>query len=353
MKKALLIFSGHNQRAVLALCRFLSEKNVDFYLVGSTNEDDIFKTKWAKYVIYTRKDRDINFELFKNIQCSVDKNTELIYTPTTEYINNFVLENRKLLAKLKINFPLVDSDVYDAVTSKEQSIEIIERTLEIKAPKKMEWNFAKVPCVFKPKKNIEDRDVLYPILCFNKEDLVKLQYKLSSKNWFIQEYIYGQSLYLCGYLAKDERYKFYWQANLIQQPNGKSIVLAKTIFAPNINEGLIFQALSNLGYFGPVMLEVIQQEDGLLNYIEINPRFWGPLQLGVDACPEMFDLYLEDIDIYDFRKTSLLKKRDIEHWYAWSEGYKPDDCKTYPLAESLSLSDIRLKLIENDVMNRE
>jgi hypothetical protein len=150
----------------------------------------------------------------------------------------------------------------------------------------MSWEQVHAPCVFKPKRNISNGVVLYPILCFDEQDVCDAVARLNADEWFIQRYVEGQSHYLCGYISRDGTYRAYWQTNLMQQPEGKSIVLARIGANPGVDEESFFSGLARQGYFGPVMMEIIEEATGKLNYIEINPRFWGPLQLAVDACPE-------------------------------------------------------------------
>lgn len=350
-KKALLIFSGHNQRAVLALCRSLSQRSVLFYLIASTEDDTILNTKWREYVVFIRKDKNVNIELFRDIRKSFNADTETIYVPTTEYINNFVLENREKLEEIGLSFSLVTKEIYNELTSKEKSIHLVESICGLSAPEKQQWNNVFAPCVFKPIENINKTGSAYPILCFREDELKEVKEKLDPQRWFVQKYVSGQSLYLCGYLAKNGDYKSYWQVNLIQQPNGKSMVLAKGGDNPGVDEAAFFKGLFEFGYFGPVMMEIIQTQDNELFYIEINPRFWGPLQLGVDICPEMIDLFVRDYGFQRVNKSNDFKCKD--NWYSWKEGSDVPNCKLYPAAKIYSKDFLQEKINQFDVNNRD
>ena len=96
-ERAFLIFSGHNDRAVLALCRFFSQRQLPFVIAASTEQDYIFQTPWADRVKMVRGDKTVNISLFQTI-CHTLPNTALIYCPTTEYINHFILVAYRMIA---------------------------------------------------------------------------------------------------------------------------------------------------------------------------------------------------------------------------------------------------------------
>lgn len=351
-KRAFLIFSGHNDRAVLALCRFFSHRKLPFIIAANGKTDLIFQTPWAAHVTLTRQDKSVDRHLFESIVQSSPDTEQFIYCPTTEYINKFVLDNRACLDCLGFEFLLPSQEIYHSLSNKKSSLEIIQTFCNLQAPHNISWGEIITPCVFKPKENISAGTVHYPILCFNNSDAEEKYATLSQNHWFAQRYIQGQSYYLCSYLSRSGSYISYWQTNLMQQAGGKSIVLAKTGKNPGFDEHGFFQKLAKYQYFGPLMMEVIQDGQGKLFYIEINPRFWGPLQLAVDAHPEMLDLFAADAG---FESAASARPPDTERefWYAWAEGAKTPDCRLYPAANALSITEIQALAVQFDVHNSE
>ncbi len=196
----------------------------------------------------------------------------------------------------------------------------------------------------------------YPVLCFDPQEVERMRGSLDPRTWLAQAYVVGQSHYLCGYLSSQGRFAFYWQTNLIQQPGGKSIVLAKTGQNPGLDEGKFFSSLAKKGYRGPLMMEIIQTSDRSLFFIEINPRFWGPLQLGVDACPGMIDLYLEDAGLHtDLPPAPSMYATPTDRivWYAWKKGAQAPSCHLYPAAREISGQELPALLTAHDVYNRD
>ncbi len=349
-----LLFSGHNTRAVIALCRFFDKYNLPFVIVASSHLDPIFKTDWSSYIIFCRLDKKLDLRLFQQVKAAAENTIgadhKLIYCPTTEFMNQFVLGCREELDLVGIRIQLPSAELYHRLTDKIVSSNLVESISGLLSPPNLEWNNLTAPCVFKPKENIVGGEVLYPVLCFTELEVKQAASELSPDRWFVQRYVSGQSHYLCGYLCRDGQRAWYWQTNLLQQPGGKSIVLAKMGLNPGIDEENLFSGLTRVGYFGPFMMEVIQDNAGGLNYIEINPRFWGPLQLAVDAYPAVLELFAEDMG---WKVTNLKIPDDHTCWYAWAKGARTPDCKKYPEAGSIDTDELNRLLKIHDVYGHE
>lgn len=345
LNKCFLLFSGHNERAVIALCRYFNSVNLDFVIAASSDQDWINSSKWHGNVVYTRNSPQVDLFLFKEIKKHV-KNVSLIYCPTTEYINSFLLENKKAVINLGYEINLPNKKIYNFLTSKELSSSFIKNFQELKVPLNYQWEDVSTPCVIKPKSNIIDGVSYYPEICKDDYEFEVKHKSIKTNNWFVQQYIEGQSYYLCGYLAKNGEFACFWQLNLAQQSNGKSMVLAKISKNPGFEEKAFFLKLQELGFYGPVMIELIKKEKDLF-YIEINPRFWGPLQLAFNACPKVLDLFVKDFGI-DFIKSEV--KVDIKY-YSWLGGFGDNELKLYPEIEKYSSSEIDDLKTKYDIYN--
>ena len=353
-KKVLMLFSGHNDRAVIALCRFFKLHNLEFIIIAVSDKDKIFNTSWKKNVIFTRTSKHLNIELFKKIRETFDKyngtSLTLNICQTSEFLNQFILEHKKDLEVLNITSSLPDQETYNKLTNKLSSKDIINEAIGITAPPQITFDKITYPCVFKPKQNIVNGKIYYPIICNTEQDLINSTEKPTSDNWFLQKFINGQSYYLCAYINKSGDFASCWQQNLIQQPNGKSIVLAKICENPGINESNLFRYIKEIGYFGLFMMEILVEENNLY-FIEINPRFWGPLQLAIEAEPRIMYLFLEEINIKI--KQSAIKKSNENSWYAWAKGAESPKCKKYPALAKINQKYIDRLIKEYDIYNRE
>jgi len=353
MSRAFIIFTGHNDRAVVALCRAMSAAGVPFHLIANAATDPIFRTAWAPFVRQTRSDSRVDLALFEKIRDEIEKSVELVYCPTTEFINGFVLSNRERLEEIGFSILMPPQETYWRISNKSQSVRLIQDLCELTAPPEISWPDAAAPCVFKPRCNLSNGTVNYPVLCFNETDVAQAKNRLDQSKWYVQKYVDGQSYYLCGYLSATGDWRAYWQLNLLQQSGGKSIVLARNCPSPGLDAADVFDGLRKTGHYGPVMMEIIQDERGTLHYIEINPRFWGPLQLAVDACPELFALYFSDAGFHESKTPAALPAVDGWHWYAWLNGAKNSLCRRYPAATLMDERKIDEFLNKHDVYARE
>lgn len=343
--KTALIFSGHNQRAVIALCRYFTNIKHPFGIVSSGIDDPIYRTDYTESVILERKNKLLTTALFVDIaRCS---NRELVYMPTSEFLNLFVLSNSGYLRSINIETGMPDKDIYCKITDKWACQGLLKDQTEIRLIEIYDFNDERVPCVIKPYQNIKNGKVLYPFICNTKDELIRAKDSINSSDYFVQRYIKGQSYYYCAYLASDGRFDGYWQVNLLQQPNGKSMVLAKTCDNPGLQVDELLEIISKTGYFGPLMIELIGNEDGFY-FIEINPRFWGPLQLCIDFFPQLLDAFVWEW----FGRKTKSNKAESAKFYSWYFGAKQylHTLKSYP--ELKNISDIDSQLLEADIYSR-
>jgi len=341
--RAALIFSGYNQRAVIALCRYFKSIDHPFVIVSSGIEDLIYLTDYKNNVVLERADKTLTMELFLRISSLYGD--ELVYCPTSEFLNTFVLENADSFQKIGIATGMPAKESYEKITSKWSSQELLKDLDYIKIIETLEVDKAQVPCVVKPYKNVMLDRVLYPFICYSQESLKEVKEQISKNEYFAQRFIDGQSYYFCAYLSRNGSFKGYWQENIIQQPDGKSIVLAKVCDNPGLNEDALMDIISKVGYFGPLMIEFIKAQDDFY-YIEINPRFWGPLQLANDVNPEILDAYLEEW----FGRTVTSIKTNTSGFYAWNHGAQSQFLKKYPGISKLK--NVKRLLLENDVYSK-
>ena len=330
-----VLFSGHNDRAVITLCRFFDRFSIPFLIVCSSGMDALSRTDWSSASVLSRIDRALDVSLFDVVMQAVKStfgaNARPIYCPTTEFMNQFVLKERRALSQLGWTIMLPSAEIYHEVTNKVTSKDIVKRLAGIAAPTELPWADLKAPCVLKPIENISGNEVNYPRLCHTDSELKKALSEIDTQFWFAQSWVDGQSYYLCAYITSDGRNAHFWQQNLLQQPGGKSVVLARTISNPGMPVDPFLRELFAAGYRGPLMLEIIIDATGEFNFIEINPRFWGPLQLALSACPRILELFADDAGFVLTPENAVDEDRAVNtHWYAWSLGAQLPECKRYP-----------------------
>lgn len=343
-ERRFLLFSGHNDRAVVALCRFFEQAALPFVIVAAGQTDAIHRTKWAEQVVFNRLDARVTVEWLRQLAGSLGG--ELVYCPTTEFINHFVLTHREALAGSGLQIGLPDHAIYEALTGKQSSQALMTQMCsDLHLPATQPDDQWHAPCVLKPRENVSAGRVLYPLLCRSDDELQQAMQDLNRSAYFAQDFIKGQSHYLCGYLARDGEFASFWQLNLMQQGGGKSIVLAKPCGNPGLDEAVLFSGLHKKGYHGAFMLEVIASQ-GRLYYIEVNPRFWGPLQLALDVCPDILRLFARD---QGFDTRALSAQRPENACYAWAYGAQQSGGVVHPAGLALDVQERERLLAAHDV----
>ena len=326
-EKYLLVFSGYNQRAVIAFLRTLVQCGINNYLiVASSSEDKIFETQYYNKVIYTRKSKELSITLFQEIIKKVGKedgNVEFVIAPSTEGLNRFLLDNLEDLKKLNCIVPLVKKELYCTISDKESFSKLCNNVeLDIPQSIKLEEYFS-IPFVAKPKKYYSEKrkKAFSPVLVTNEYEFNNFDTTYNKDDFFYQEYIWGESYYLLYYITRTGRIFKFSQKNLAQQPDGKSIIAAIPSIVHEKNISSDYEnMLLNLHYYGFIMIELRKREDRFY-MIEANPRFWGPSQLFCDAGMNLFKIFLLE---YGFINNEHIYTNEVnmDTRYLWYDGIK-------------------------------
>lgn len=359
-EKCVLVFSGFNPRAIIAFLRTIESNEVDYAIIAKSEHDDIFLTKYKDKVLAIRNSPSLILEdLLLSIKKVKEKHIadEYIIAPATEALNRFVLENKEYFEELGCTIPLVKKELYELISDKYSFGEICSEN-GILVPKEIELNEETIfPIVAKPKRYFSTigKEGLYPVIIKNSMDYEMFYEKYDAEDFYYQEYIEGKSLYLLYYFHRNgEIYKFS-QENLIQQPDGKSMLAAISSNFHNSDESYKYERMFKmLNYHGFVMVEV-KQSKNKNHMIEANPRFWGPSQLFVDAEMNFFEVFLHDYGLIE-SLPKFKQSKDITKYF-WFGGMKQhfhnfEDIIFYSYNLNLLLNELPC-LLENDIYLRE
>ncbi|WP_157957038.1 hypothetical protein [Salinicola salarius] len=306
MKKILLIFTGFNQRAAIAFLRCAAKSKVNFRIVSCGDDDPINTTTYLDRIIYRRRHKGLDIELMRGIREAVlrqDGLCKIVLLPTSEYLNRFLLQNRGELEELGYIIPLVDRILYESLSDKESFSQIC-RSFNIEVPKEMSVYKLGSTFVAKPRTYRESLSAkpISPVLVNSEEKRKEFFDNYNLDSFYFQEYLIGESVYLLYYFARGQVLKFS-QKNILQQPDGKSILAAEpSTFHMSEYSKIYEKMLLDLGFQGLVMVEVKLNESGCY-MIEANPRLWGPSQLLVDNNVGFFEAFIQDwCGAYSFYK---------------------------------------------------
>jgi hypothetical protein len=298
-RKSFLVFSGGNDRAVLAFLRALSLCGHNAYIVARTHSDRILRTHFSRDVVLVRGSHELTPDLFFHCLEKVrltSGDQELIILPSSEYFNAFLLRHRDHIERSGCQIPLVDARTYSLLTEKRSSTDYfsaggITVPTEYSAP-----GDRQLPMVAKPLYNIDRRGrSLYPALLHTIEDVQNFTATNAIEDFFFQEYVHGPSRYLFVYISRDHKHVITWsQRNLLQQPNGKSMLFASPDELHNdpIAQRII-DRLHATNFVGLGMVELIQDK-GRTVFIEMNPRIWGPIQFCLDQHQPLLQAFVGD-----------------------------------------------------------
>lgn len=320
--KCVIVFTDFNFRAVIAFLRTLTVHNIKFAIVAISKNDQIFETSYANQVFYVRKNKalllDETLQAISEIKSKMNAE-EYWLMPSTEALNRFLLKNQIELNKQMCFIPLVKLSLYEMISDKESFGKICKDN-DILIPKQFNSpNELQLPFVAKPKKYVSSNgNINIPVIMTHSDELSNFLNKYDLAEFYYQEFIPGSSYYLLYYFSKNGNVKKFSQKNLLQQEDGKSILVAESSEVHNEHISQQYETLfKSLNFYGLVMVE-IKSFNNKYYMIEANPRFWGPSQLFVDANVNFFEELLIDCG-FDLKNT--LKNMPISKVkYFWDDG---------------------------------
>ncbi|MGH8040542.1 MAG: hypothetical protein ACREPN_00680 [Rudaea sp.] len=296
-EKSFLVFSGGNDRAVLGFLRALRLCGERASIVARTRNDKILRTRFRADVNWIRDSHDLTLDIFKQCLQHVREavgQRGLLVLPSTEYFNTFLLQNRSEIERMGCEIPLVDASIYNLLTGKRTATDFFG-TADIAVPRELSASTdLQPPLVAKPLHNVSDAGrSLYPQLLETHSQVAAFRASNDIGEYFFQEYVRGENLYLLFFLARDGKCDLIWsQRNILQQPNGKSMLLAERAdFHRSTTAARMVEGLRAVGFWGLGMIEVIRTARGDI-FIEMNPRIWGPVQFCLDQNQPLLQAFI-------------------------------------------------------------
>lgn len=116
------------------------------------------------------------------------------------------------------------------------------------------------------------------------ESMVARGPHLAPHDFLLQEYVRGEARGVFALYAAGQPIVFFAHRRLREKPpSGGVSVLSESIAVDSVLRELARRILDRVAWHGVVMLEFKVSPAGIPFLIEANPRFWGSLQLAVDA----------------------------------------------------------------------
>jgi hypothetical protein len=331
MSKAFLIFSGYNQRAVVAFCREATRLQVSFAIVACAPEDTILLTSYREKVIAIRREKSLMIEDIDDCleKARMSTGTEQwIVLPSSEFLNRFFLQHRSRYEAMQVHIPLVAASLYAQISDKYTFGELCSR-YKLRVPAEFEWSESvRYPFVAKPKAYFSGQRTPSPYLILTHKDWADFQQNENPADFYLQEFVEGQSVYLLYFLSSKGQSVVFSQENLVQQAKGKSIILAKSASFHEEKIAADYQEmLLQEGFEGLIMIE-LKKMGSEYCMIEANPRLWGPSQLFVDAGVPIFEEFIRSQGFNIPRNDSKFG----ESVYFWRGGISEDERHGHSIA---------------------
>ena len=322
-KRIIAVFSGYNMRGVVSFLRSLASNEIDDYCIIAIGEDPILNTQYKDKVVYVREDISLNISNMIKITDKIKTATgaeEIVIAPSTEGLIRFVLDNREVLEGMGCVIPLVDRDLYIRISDK-LSFYRLCRDHGLPVPDTFDLpDTFDIPFVAKTRCYTQRNGrKVAPVLVTDREEYDLFRESCNVGDYFYEEYIEGESIYLLYYISRDKKVICFSQRNLIQLKGGGSMIAAECADYHNTEIADRYEKmLIDEGFFGIIMIELRINERGCY-MIEANPRFWGPSQLFVDAHVPIFEAFLMDMGFIDsVTETGI----DDTVKYYWSTGIR-------------------------------
>lgn len=287
MRIGLMSLSGHNLRAVVALCRWAAAAGVPLHLVARDAGDPIHLTGYASQVFVQRRSAALDVEgvvgWIRQL-CRQHGYGQVVIAPSTEFFNRFLLRNRAAIEAAGGIVPLVEQALYEQVSDKHAFAAMCEAH-GIPVPAASDGLPEHLPFVAKPRQYLgASSGQVKPYLVFTPAERERFLRREAVENFFFQEFVEGESLYLLAHIARNGQVTVCSQENLMQQAAGGSIILARAHgFHQEPEARPYLGMLIGAGFHGLVMVEVRRcRRTGRAVMIEANPRMWGPLQFMLD-----------------------------------------------------------------------
>ncbi len=356
-KPGFILFSGSNDRAVLALCRGFSRYHIPFALIGRRNTDLLDRSVYAPHFLSRRTHGKVALEQIVGAVAearSLYGDRPWVLCPTSEYLNLHLLDLREDLSRHGIELSLCQKDLYHRLTNKATfrdfcaSNRLDTPTLYVKDDPAT----LTLPFVAKPRVNLTATgEILYPHLVLSEHDRRELLGRHRMDDYYFEEFVIGESWYLLYYVGRNGAFVTGVQRNILQQGRGKSIVLASSskAFDPTV-VAKYGNALASTGYAGWLMVEIKRTSEDRFVAIEANPRCWGPLQLTLDAGMGLFEAFLND------HGYELPLPEPTSRKYLWSGGVVQALRSGKGLARHASRHEVLMALLAalpNDVYMRK
>lgn len=296
MKRVLIL--NANQRSALAVTRSLGRHGVPLITADET------QAALAGCCRYSQKYHQHPSSLSQPEQfllaiTNLCKNESIsIVIPMTEQTATLLLENQSRLPA--ISLPFTDIDTVNALADKCELMRLAESlhipipgTRHIEDPNNIPVKLTELsyPVVLKPGKSwllYENKWIHTTVQIANSSsdatNIITSDNAFRAHPFLLQEFIPGKGAGIFALYNKGKAMAFFAHRRLREKPpQGGVSVLSESTSVDPVLESYARKLLDHVNWHGVAMIEFRVTPEGEPYLMEINTRFWGSLQLAIDA----------------------------------------------------------------------
>lgn len=344
IKQRVLILESHHRHS-LAVVRSLGKKGIQVFASSDNKHSPAFYSRYCQdQVVYGNSSSNKKF---------ADELLEIVSHDKYEMIIPTVLKGFKILSKYKKEFkkytkvPVADLNAMEIASNKDKTMQFAKK-------------FAiPIPETFYPE-SINDvqrisEKIRYPVvikaieewgsvkyayspkeLVYTYENMLKIFHTQIEKGKFpiIQEYIPGEGYGFFGLFNHGKLRAFFMHKRIHQvPPAGGPSAMARSFYDTKLKQ-LGEKLLSALKWHGVAMVEFKKDNrDEIYKLMEINPKFWGSLDLAIASGVDFpYLLYKMEMDgdikpVFDYSKDTIFRwiSMDLAYTFkthSWIEFFK-------------------------------
>ena len=296
MRKTLILDAG--QRSALAVTRSLGRQGIEVFTAEETSVALASASKFSiSHFTYPSPKQEPD-QFIQFLSKIIGEQGFEILLPMTELTSQLLLLNQALFPKVKIPFP--DIDTIESLANKNLLMKRAE-ALDITIPgTRYVKNADELPCQLE--------DLTYPIILkpdkswvlhngewrratvrlakdvADTQSILDSNWEFSTHPFMIQECIDGQGAGVFAIYDQGKPLAFFSHRRLREKPpSGGVSVLSESASVDPLLAAPAEKLLSDANWHGVAMVEFKVAPDGTPYLMEINTRFWGSLQLAIDA----------------------------------------------------------------------
>lgn len=287
-----------NQRSALAVTRSLGKKGIKVFAGDSTKSSLAGSSRYCAKHINLPDPYTSPYAFIDDIADIITAQKIDLLLPMSDVSLPLVLKHKNRLPD--VNIPFVDFNLYEKVSNKytlfEEAIKLgvqIPDTYFIENLSQLHniVHELKYPVVLKPAlSRIFINDSFYNTsvsYAHSPEDIIN---SVATYKWFpavpfmIQEYVSGQGQGIFVLYDNGKPLVFFSHKRIREKPpTGGVSVLCESVPVSTVLREATEALLTPLGWHGVAMVEFKVSSNGTPFLMEINARFWGSLQLSIDA----------------------------------------------------------------------